>query len=205
MNVSKISNSFFTEHLWTTASKLLSTWIHLNIHNILCCHFRMCNLIKDWLENENEIVMSTHLSMRCKCEKNCEELKKMADWAEDQFELYFWKESVVFSVLSFSYHSFYFEKKCCGNESSLPSFTFCGNDAVTKTMVSTKFPGLHWKASLRCLGKLTVHAWPRPTQIKGFLSLETLFLQKLKTLINCFQRLIIKESSNLIRRLNILA
>ena len=37
---------------------------------------------------------------------------------------------------------FVFEEKCCWNELSLPSFTFCGNNAVTITIVSAKFPGL---------------------------------------------------------------
>ena len=33
-------------------------------------------------------------------------------------------------------------EKCCGNELSLPLFTFCGNDTVTIMIVSAKFLGL---------------------------------------------------------------
>ena len=66
------------------------------------------------------------------------------------WEFCFWKKYVLFSVRISLCHSSPWnwfrnsEGKCCGNELSLPSFTFSRNDAVTITIVSSEFLVLLW-------------------------------------------------------------
>ena len=81
---------FFREHIWSPASKLFNTWIHLNIPNMPCCHVgMMCIYIRDWFGRkwdwnyihgiEHEMWSYT-IGESATGEKNRHKKKLMVDW-----------------------------------------------------------------------------------------------------------------------------
>ena len=103
-------NSFFTEHLWTAASKLFNIWIYLNIRNILCCYVGMAVYVKYWRGQIWEWncyscprIWAWNFSQSDRTigcgESNCKERKKKVDWADKtESQICIWNKFVIVSV-----------------------------------------------------------------------------------------------------------
>ena len=60
-------------------------------------------------------------------------------------QYFYWIDLLLSFLFPQEWFRIYYKRKYWKNELLLPSFTFCGNNALTLTIVSAKFPGLQSK------------------------------------------------------------